>query len=80
MSLFYILILPVFFTFRAHFEKQAYKHNMLTYYETHNTISYAYWEKKLYPIFCGNRYFWMDNSRWFKKWLSKTIKEIEKID
>jgi hypothetical protein len=76
MGIAYILILPVYFTMRAHFEKRGYIQNMLCSYEKNGKLIYENWEKRLVPIFCGPKYAWMSTEKRFKKWLKKTVDAI----
>jgi len=79
MAIFYLLILPVRWTFRAKFEREGYTQSMLVHYELNGPFSESEmegWARWLADTFGGSAYAWMWSKQKAYAWAMKTMKAI----
>lgn len=79
MSFFYLLVLPVKFTFRAHFEREGYTQSMLTEFELNGPFTEKkaeYYARKMANTFGGSTYLFMWTKKKAYAWAVETIRKI----
>lgn len=73
MAFCYTLVLPVWWTFRAHFEKAGYTQTLLVEYELGKLQDTERWVNWLVETFAGPSYLYMDDRKTAEKWARDTI-------
>lgn len=79
MGLAYLLLLPVFWTLRAHFEREGYTQTLLVKHEL-KLLSRDRWAvtaERLAETFGGSTYFWMWTRAKARAWALQTMMDIE---
>lgn len=75
----YILVLPVFWTFRAKFEREGYTQSMLVWFEDYGPMDERMWKGQVNMMlvqFSTGAYCWMWRARPTRKWTNKTLEKI----
>lgn len=79
MAICYLLILPVFWTMRAKFEREGYIQTMLVEYELHGPFSESKmeeWGRWMAGTFGGGAYAWMWTGNKGYEWAMDTMRKI----
>lgn len=79
MSLCYLLVLPVFWTMRAKFEREGYTQSLLTEFELYGPFSDVQMEREarwLADTFGGSSYAWMWRKKKAYEWAMETMRKI----
>jgi hypothetical protein len=83
-SLCYLFVLPCRWTFRAKFEREAYRETIAAMHECYGTLYFSSRREEMADwiagIFGSSRYFWMWNRHDAKKWALEVADEILKIE
>ena len=80
VALLYLFVLPFFFTFRAKFEREAYRETFAAYYDCEGPIDGSVIKsraERMSRIFGGSSYMWMWNKEDARNWAIKTQLDIE---
>ncbi len=84
MSLCYLLVLPVRWTFRAKFEREAYTQSMLSWYECRHYGFTSHYKArqiaKMGQTFGSGTYAWMWTRAKAEQWAADTLAAIERGD
>ena len=73
----YLFLLPVFWTMRANWEGRAYTQTLLHYKQQGLWPPPQEVLNSLHKSFTGTTYVWMATESWYRRWLVRTMSEIE---
>ncbi len=75
----YAFALPAFWTFRAHWERRGYEHQLKAWAKAYPGADTKYMEDFMVRNFCTSTYLWMwPNEGAVRKWAQETIRKHEK--